>query len=198
MIERPDEPFRVLFVCTANICRSPIAEQLMRHDLEIRLGKPSAEGWVVESAGTHAIVGAPIHESARRALAERGVVAPETSARQVLPEDIQSSHLILTSTRTQRTAVATALPSAVRRVFTLRQFARLCAAGRRETGVEHTLSGHELLELAAIGRTRVQPVSATEDAIADPIGKDRDAFRACAALTAMCLEAILSPLPVAS
>lgn len=47
---------RWLFVCTGNLCRSPMAEGLCRATLEA-IGAP--DDWAVDSAGTHALEGRP-------------------------------------------------------------------------------------------------------------------------------------------
>lgn len=61
-------PHRLLFVCTANICRSPMAEGFARNYGEER-------GWAVEarSAGTRAIPGNPAAPNAVKALREVGI-----------------------------------------------------------------------------------------------------------------------------
>jgi protein-tyrosine-phosphatase len=61
------DPHRLLFVCTANICRSPMADALARRYAEER-------GWAVEvkSAGTHAIAGEPAAPNAVKAVREVG------------------------------------------------------------------------------------------------------------------------------
>jgi protein-tyrosine-phosphatase len=60
-------PHRLLFVCTANICRSPMADALARRYAEER-------GWSVEvlSAGTHAVAGEPAAPNAVKAVREVG------------------------------------------------------------------------------------------------------------------------------
>jgi protein-tyrosine-phosphatase len=60
-------PHRLLFVCTANICRSPMADALARRYAEER-------GWAVEvqSAGTHALEGQPAAANAVKAVREVG------------------------------------------------------------------------------------------------------------------------------
>src|SRR4051812_42355456 len=64
---RVREPHHLLFVCTANICRSPMADALARRYAEER-------GWAVEvrSAGTHAIAGEPAAPNAVKAVREVG------------------------------------------------------------------------------------------------------------------------------
>jgi protein-tyrosine-phosphatase len=61
--------FNLLFVCTGNTCRSPMAAALARHQL-------AARGWhhvQVASAGTEALAGAPASEQVALVLSERGV-----------------------------------------------------------------------------------------------------------------------------
>mgnify|MGYP002738687724 CR=1 FL=1 len=53
MTESTISPYRILTVCTGNVCRSPAAERLLEHTLN-----PSV---TVRSAGTRALVGEPIH-----------------------------------------------------------------------------------------------------------------------------------------
>ena len=57
----------IVFVCTGNICRSPMAEYVMRH----RLGGDTR--WTVQSAGVFAMDGAPASMEAVQALAELGI-----------------------------------------------------------------------------------------------------------------------------
>lgn len=63
------EPFRILFVCTGNTCRSPLAEVLARRGIEER-------GWrhvEVRSAGIRTIHGAPASLGSLRAAASHGL-----------------------------------------------------------------------------------------------------------------------------
>lgn len=61
-------PRKILFVCTGNICRSAMAEHLLRHWAK-------QKGWEVDvrSAGTHADSSWEIPEHARRLLASEGL-----------------------------------------------------------------------------------------------------------------------------
>src|SRR4051812_32932148 len=59
--EPVDGEFRLLFVCTGNICRSPFAEILTRHLLVGRLGGRVAGRFEISSAGVQAVVGSPMH-----------------------------------------------------------------------------------------------------------------------------------------
>ena len=71
--------FRILHVCTGNICRSPMAEHLTRHGL--LLGLPdAADRFVVESSGTWGHAGSPMEPHALTTLFGMGLGRfPETS-----------------------------------------------------------------------------------------------------------------------
>ena len=65
----------ILVVCTGNICRSPIAEGLLRDALVARFG---AEAPTVASAGTWGVEGSAATAEAVTAASERGPTSPDT------------------------------------------------------------------------------------------------------------------------
>ena len=76
---------RVLFVCHGNICRSPMAEFVMK-DMVERLGR--AKEFRIESAATSTEeIGNPVYPPARRKLAEHGIGCSGKRARQMRAED---------------------------------------------------------------------------------------------------------------
>lgn len=107
-LRRPD--IRVLIVCTANVCRSPMAAAL----LETKLAASDLRGRVaVRSRGTAvAAPGAPADPRVRSLLAEVGVKMGRGSARQVKVEDLAWADLILVM-EPQHRAVLEGLASAV-------------------------------------------------------------------------------------
>lgn len=60
----------LVFICTGNTCRSPMAECLTRAMLARR---EQQETWMVLSAGVYALSGAPASEGAMRAMERRGL-----------------------------------------------------------------------------------------------------------------------------
>jgi protein-tyrosine phosphatase len=80
---------RVLMVCTGNICRSPMAEGLLRERFA-RRGRGA-----VESAGIAALVGRPADPLAVALLADRGIDLTGHRARQVTPELLAGFDLVL-------------------------------------------------------------------------------------------------------
>ena len=119
--------FRLLFVCTGNICRSPFARFHTRALLEMRLGPRWASWFDVASGGTGAVVGSEMHPLSR---AQLGPLAthPDVAAfraRQLPARDVELADLVLTVSRSHRSAVLELEPRALRSTFTVREFARL-------------------------------------------------------------------------
>ena len=84
---------RILFVCHGNICRSPMAEFVMR-DLLKRAGLDRE--FTIESAATSDDeTGNPVYPPARRKLLEHGVECPEKTARQLVKQDYYNYDLLI-------------------------------------------------------------------------------------------------------
>jgi protein-tyrosine-phosphatase len=86
---------RVLFVCTGNTCRSPMAAALLEHALA-RSGVQDVE---VLSAGIGAWEGAPASEGAYLVMLEDGLDLSAHRARLLTPELVESADLVLTMSR---------------------------------------------------------------------------------------------------
>lgn len=116
-------PPTILTVCTGNICRSPMAEVLLRARLE-------PLGVRVHSAGTYALVGHSMTEQAQE-LAVRSGASPDAAAghaaRYLVEPLLTESDLVLTMAREHRSHVVQMMPSRLRQTFTAREFARLAA-----------------------------------------------------------------------
>lgn len=157
-------------VCTGNICRSPAAELL----LATALG-PDA-GVRVASAGTHAVVGAPVHPPMAHLLAAAGTPHDGFLARQLTPAIVRDATVVVTMTRRHRGHVVELVPAAVRRAFTYRELARFADAVAHDlpagTPAERLTA---LLPLAAAQRGRV-PVAPADDDIDDPYQRGDAAY----------------------
>lgn len=106
----------IVFVCTGNICRSPMAEYLLRD----RLGGDS--GWEVASAGVMAGRGMPASRSGAEVLAGKGIdMGPHTS-RPLDAELVDDATLIVVMTTSHREQVLQLFPSAREKVFLLKSF----------------------------------------------------------------------------
>jgi protein-tyrosine phosphatase len=114
----PAPPFRVLFVCVGNVCRSPVGERLLAARLPV-------ERFVVSSAGVGAMVGHAMSRYAADELRSYGGDPTGFAARQLTPDLLERSDLVLTATRELRSQVLAEAPGALRRTFTVLEFAAL-------------------------------------------------------------------------
>lgn len=193
--------FRVLMVCTANHCRSPMAEQLLRDAAARRFGDG---GWTVDSAGTQIPGPWPLHEHAATVLAARlPTVRPHTS-QPLSTATVTAADLILTASRRHRGIVVKGVPAAIGRTFTIRQFARLCdavpslttGAGGRD-GADRADAGEwgrRLVTEAKLARSSLQPVPGEQEDLPDPMGGSLADFELCADRLQDAIGRILRPL----
>jgi protein-tyrosine-phosphatase len=83
--------YNLLFVCTGNTCRSPMAAAIAKTELERR-------GWThvaVQSAGAAAVSGQPASEPTVRVLAERGIDIANHITKPLTPDLVQHADLVL-------------------------------------------------------------------------------------------------------
>lgn len=108
----------VLFVCTGNTCRSPMAEVIARDEIE-RSNESDARHIHVSSAGTSGGGGAPMTGEARRALEAMGVRVERHASRGLTRRMIADADVIYTMSRSHADAVLELEPDAEGKVQTL-------------------------------------------------------------------------------
>jgi len=108
----------VIFVCTANICRSPMAEGLLK-----KLLGPEIESWRIESAGTWAYSGQPASTRVMQVLEKRGVFLDDHRSRSVDEELLNSFNLILVMEKGHKEALVAEFPDLAGRIYLLSEMA---------------------------------------------------------------------------
>src|SRR5262245_18025106 len=112
----------ILVVCSGNICRSPIAEGLLRRALHRRFGDAAPS---VSSAGTIAFDGSPPSEGSVTAAAERGVDIAAHQGTELTDVAIEEAALCVCMAAEHRDEIAHRVAAAADRAFTLKELVRL-------------------------------------------------------------------------
>jgi protein-tyrosine phosphatase len=185
------QPFRILVVCTGNICRSPAAARLLGRTLS------PEQGFDVQSAGTRAVVGSPMPAPMVALLAQEGIPFADFAAQQLTPEMLRTAGLVLTMTRAHRATAAAMHPPVVTRAFTLREFAAILTHldGFPPTpGSSLVERAAEATRLASVHRTRSDPGQPTDADVVDPFGRSRAVYRTSFGQLRPAVETILDVL----
>jgi len=171
---------RVLVVCTGNVCRSPIAEGLLRAAFAERMGPDAPE---VASAGTMGWTGSGADPSSIRAAAERGVDISSHRAREVSDEDVARADVVVAMAPEHARAFAREAGS---RTFTLKELVRLLEALPETEGASLGRPSERIAEADRLRRGGFEG-DPWDEGIDDPLGMPLDRFRAVAAeLDAWC------------
>src|SRR5258707_8300616 len=106
----------VLFVCTGNVCRSPMAEGIFRRAVQGR------SDYRVFSAGLGAMEGQPPSAYAVDAVKELGIDISNQRSRMLTPEVVQQADYIFGMTHSHLDTVMLLYPHAAEKTFLLREF----------------------------------------------------------------------------
>ena len=171
--------FTILTVCSGNICRSPLAEQLLRVGLnswpEVTLG----------SAGTIGLTGQPMPDEAADLSRHFGGEPSGHIARVLTADHLRDANLVFAMSREHRRAIVELFPKAIRYTFTMREFARLVSGVTDEdlddaatlplddvVGRFSTLVGFAASQRGAVS----PPESPDDDDVVDPYRRSDEVY----------------------
>ncbi|MUT65100.1 low molecular weight protein arginine phosphatase [Paenibacillus sp. NEAU-GSW1] len=187
---------RILFVCTGNTCRSPMAEAMLK-DMAQREGLRIE----VRSAGVSTIDGLAISGHAAQTLREKRV-EHHGASRSISGEAVDWADLILTMTSGHKRGLLQWYPEAVDKTHTLKEFAH-----QNESAVADIEELERLYSEMHLKQALGQKLTAEERAkllelesripsmdIVDPFGGTLDMYRSCANEIEVGLQKLLEKL----
>ncbi len=166
----------ILVICTGNICRSPIAEGLLRDALQRRFAERAPE---VSSAGTSGLEGSGAMPESVQAAAELGVDISGHIARRLTSAMADPPDLLLCMASEHRDMLANG-SDRDDRAFTLKELVRLVEtlpAPAADAGPDDL--PERIAAANAARRAGAVPPSRDDD-VADPLGQPLEAYRAIA------------------
>lgn len=177
--------FRILIVGVRDTCRSPLAAQILQRELDDRaLGE-----FAVSSAGTQAVTGQPAIVEVLELAARRNIRLHGFVARELDEATANDADLILVMDRAVRREVVSLAPSALRKTFTLREFARILPSIRPERLATPIGRWQSLAALAPRYRTAPEGDGSDDDVI-DPLNRPLRTFERMGAQIDRAAEAI--------
>lgn len=185
------DAFTVLVVCTGNICRSPVAEAILRDRLQAAV--PRSAPVVVVSAGTGCQPGTAIDGRAALTLERLGIPVGLPLAQQLTAELVRSADLVLGASREHRAAAVRLAPAVSARAFTMREFDRLLAdlGPAVDPPASPLARGRALVRAAAQHRGVSLPDKPEDDDIPDPYRRSNSSYDASMAVL---VEALHRPV----
>ncbi len=109
----------ILFVCTGNTCRSPLAEAIFN-----KMAENAGRKFFVRSAGLYVLPGEPASKNAVLAAEELGLNLAGHQARPLTKQLLQDAELVLCMTQSQAEQLVRVCPEAAGKIFALKAYAR--------------------------------------------------------------------------
>jgi protein-tyrosine-phosphatase len=135
----------ILFVCTGNVCRSPMAEGLLRQAIQ------GESDYRVYSAGIGAVDGQPPTPHSVNAMRELGIDISTQRSRALTPELVRQADYIFGMTHSHVDTICLLYPHAAEKAFLLREFDETLDA------FEKDIKGHQRPHRRLVRRLRQLP-----------------------------------------
>ena len=182
-------PFLVLFVCTGNICRSPVAEQLFRAQADEvardRFGWSDASAALqVASAGVRARDGDRMTSQAAKLSLQYGADPASHASKRLTERHLKEACLILGATRGHRRDIVSMSPRALRVTFTITEFASLfdnlisdaAAVDAIRARADAAAFGTAVVAAVSARRGLVRPNHPSDDDVVDPYRRSQNRY----------------------
>lgn len=185
------QPFRVLVVCTGNVCRSPLVERV----LQARLDEAAPGAFEIRSAGTNALAGHGMTAEIAAIAGDLGGSDAGFISRQLTGQVLAGQDLVLALTREHRAKVLEIAPRLLRRTFTLREFGRMvrfvtAQSAKSEWAGRPYDRWQQLLPAAASVRHQIL-ADQDEDDVVDPFRRDEAVHQEMVSQIAPALESLV-------
>ena len=158
---------KVVFVCTGNLCRSPMAEGLLRHSLAER----GCNGVEVTSVGTWAYADNPAMPEAVETLRELGIDLSQHRSRAVDEAELNEADVIVVMTSVHIRELKSTVPDVMHKVLMMKELSEITPAQVSDDGTPR-----ERLQALLTG---TKPASRRSLDVDDPIGLPRGAYERC-------------------
>ena len=183
--------FRILTLCTGNVCRSPLVAQMLASRLDPNV-------FEITSSGTTALIGDEMPAAAQHIATRMGLSGAESHrATTLTTEELAQADLILGMERSHRSYAAEIEPTVVRRAFTLTEFAHIAVQIHDDQLLEllRDRSDVETAALEAVMRMRgvvprLRPQRLYD--VADPYGRSNQVYERSARQIFQAVEKVVN------
>lgn len=157
----------VIFICTGNLHRSPMAKYFLQAKVADREGE-----WQVDSAGTWAALGQPTNTLVRQALQEFGLQANDHRSKPVSAKLLEQFNLILVMASNHKEALTAEFPHLSDRIYLLSEMVGLRRDVEDPIGgplVEYQFAAREIKEYIERGFERIQELAQADASEHNPV-----------------------------